>query len=160
MIHTIQNILMIFVLVGGALYVYVNRDEIPFFSSFLPDTPIMHVGDIPIRIEIVSTEEDRARGLGGRNELGDVDGMLFVFPQADYHGIWMKDMRFPIDIIWIDENLRIISIDKGIVPQSYPRVYRPPLPAKYVVETNMYFTDTFGIGLGQEVRIPLTTTEW
>ncbi len=116
----------------------------------------MQLGDIPVQVEVVETLEARMKGLSGREELGEVQGLLFIFPITDYHGIWMKDMNFPIDIIWISEDRTIVGIDAYVTPDTYPRVFRPAQPARYVVETDANFADSVGIQVGQKVKLPLT----
>ena len=86
--------------------------------------------------EVVSGIGDRMRGLSNREYLSYNEAMLFVFPDAGMHGIWMKDMRFPIDIIWLDEQQMVITIESNVSPDSYPTVFNPVTPAKYVVEVN------------------------
>lgn len=125
------------------------------FDFFLPGTPVMHIGDIPLRVEMAITGEELAKGLSGRNELSNVEGFLLIFPEADYHSIWMKEMRFPIDIIWIDDDLMVISIEKNVSPDSYPRIFRPKKPARYAVETNTQYSDIVGIRPGQIVTLPI-----
>lgn len=89
-----------------------------------------------IRVEIADTDEERIMGLSGREALAEGTGMLFVFEEGALQGIWMKDMKFPIDIIWLDESLNIIDIEKNVTPDTYPHVFYPPRPVKYVLETN------------------------
>lgn len=86
--------------------------------------------------EVVSGIGDRMRGLSNREYLSYNEAMLFVFPDAGMHGIWMKEMRFPIDIIWLDEQQMVITIESNVSPDSYPTVFNPVTPAKYVVEVN------------------------
>ena len=86
--------------------------------------------------EVVSGIGDRMRGLSNREYLSYNEAMLFVFPDVGMHGIWMKDMRFPIDIIWLDEQQMVITIESNVSPDSYPKVFNPVTPAKYVVEVN------------------------
>ncbi len=152
----IQAVLITVVLIVGGWYVFTNRENISILHWFLPSIPTMQLGDVPVRVEVVETLEERTKGLSGRQELEYVEGLLFIFPEADYHGIWMKDMLFPIDIIWISEDLTIIDIDEYVTPNTYPRVFRPSQPARYVVETNVNFSDSIGIGVGQKVKLPLT----
>ncbi len=125
-----------------------------FNDLFLPTVPVMHIDKVPIRVELALTEAERVKGLSGRSEFTERDGLLFVFPESGYHTIWMKDMYFPIDIIWIDENLEVIGIDKNISPDTYPRTYRPSRPAKYILETNVHFSDTYGLHAGDMVSLP------
>lgn len=156
MMHKIQVAILILLIPIGGLYLYTKSQGIPFLEIFSLGNPIALVGEIPINVEIADTKQKRVQGLSGRNALDNSNGMLFVFDTADYHEIWMKDMKFPIDIIWIDEELKVISIDSSVQPSSYPRKYRPTRPARYAIETNERFTDTFIITPGDTARLPIS----
>jgi uncharacterized membrane protein (UPF0127 family) len=60
--------------------------------------------------------------------------MLFVFDAPQRQGFWMKDMKFAIDIVWLDESKSIVHIESNVLPSSYPQIYRPDARAKYVIE--------------------------
>lgn len=138
----------------GFLYWYTNTRDIELRNILTPGTPIVHIGDITHRVEIANTDEELKKGLSGKKNLGKVDGMLFVFPETAFHQIWMKDMLFPIDIIWIGEDLTIINIERNVSPDSYPRNFRPDRPARYAIETKVHYSDTFGIRAGQVIILP------
>ena len=158
MIHKIQIAVLLALIPLGALYLYAEHQGIPMREIFSPGVTVAHVGEIPITVEVVDTPEKRTLGLSGRKEL-DTSGMLFVFDSSDYHGIWMKDMLFAIDIIWIDESLSVVGIEERVRPDSYPRTFRPPVPARYAIETVENYVDTFGIGVGDAVRLPILVEE-
>ncbi len=135
------------------LFVTYGKD-ISVDEFFLPDTPTVHIGNAPLRVEIAKTSAERIQGLSGRESLADGHGMLFVFPEADYHAMWMKDMNFPIDIIWVSEELIVVSVNNNVTPDSYPRTFRPKEPAKYAIEVNTLHVETFGVREGMSVKIP------
>ncbi len=101
-----------------------------------------------ILVEIVEENKDLRIGLSGRDGIGYADGLLFVFPEEDIHGIWMKDMRFSIDIIWIDRSGRVIFIKEDVSPETFPEVFRPYDPALFVleVESGMVAEMEWGVG--------------
>ena len=66
--------------------------------------------------------------------LAEGEGMWFVFDKPGLHAIWMKDMRFSIDVLWLDDTLRVIHIEERLSPDSYPEVFKPRAPARYVLE--------------------------
>lgn len=94
------------------------------------------VGNKEIYLEIADEERERVMGLSGRKNLKENTGLLFVFEKKDFYGIWMKDMNFPIDIIWLDEDFKVVGIKENARPESYPEVFRPSGPALYVLEAN------------------------
>lgn len=155
MFEKIQILIIIILIPIGILYWYTNEKNITISEIFFPGVPVMHIGDIPVRVEIANTDAERIKGLSDRKEFGEkVNGMLFVFSRPDYHGIWMKDMNFPIDLIWINKDLTVVGIDKNIQPESYPKTFRPSEPVLYLVETDTYYADTMGITVGKKVRLP------
>ncbi len=87
-----------------------------------------------ILIETVETNEERALGLSGRDSIGLADGMLFVFSEEDEYGIWMKDMFFSIDIIWINSLGKVVFIEENVSPETFPNIFKPDKPAKFVLE--------------------------
>ncbi len=90
---------------------------------------------------VASTVQERERGLSGTESLPEDSAMLFTFDKPDFYGIWMKDMKIPIDIFWLDENYKIIHIEENISPQTYPKVFLPPEKSTYVLETNAGFAE-------------------
>jgi len=91
-----------------------------------------------LQVEVMVKDEDRAMGLMFRPSLPRDHGMLFVFDTSDFHGIWMKNCRFPIDILWLDEEHRIVHVAEAVPPcKAEPcPVYNPLRRAAYVVELN------------------------
>ena len=99
------------------------------------------LGDVVLKTEIALSPLEKQKGLSGRNYMGENNAMLFVFSQPDLYPFWMKDMKFPIDIIWLDDNLKIINVEKNVSPKTYPEEFLPHLPAKFVLEVNGGWSD-------------------
>ena len=100
------------------------------------ETRMMTLGDAQLSVQLADTPEKTSRGLGGRDSLPRDSGMLFMFGTSDRWRFWMKDMRFPLDFIWIDENWRVVSVTPDIGPETYPQLFLPPAPVRYVLEVN------------------------
>ncbi|MFZ2038449.1 MAG: DUF192 domain-containing protein [Minisyncoccia bacterium] len=83
---------------------------------------------------VADTDEKRIAGLSNWNNLKPYEAMFFVFTEPNYHGIWMKDMKISLDIIWLDENSKIIYIKENILPNTFPKIFKPDSPALYVIE--------------------------
>jgi uncharacterized membrane protein (UPF0127 family) len=96
-------------------------DTFSFAEGYERD--IIALGNTLITADIANTPEKRALGLSGRETLLPDTGMLFVFDTPGSHDIWMKDMRFPIDILWIDINGTIVHIEKNVSPDTYPSLF-------------------------------------
>ncbi|HLM84235.1 MAG TPA: DUF192 domain-containing protein [Candidatus Bathyarchaeia archaeon] len=111
----------------------------------------VYVRDVLVKAEVVKTQSRIELGLGGRSNLPKGRGMLFDMPEDDAQHFWMKGMRFPIDIIWI-ENGRVTGCEKNIAP-SDPRTFTSPTYAGYVLEVPAGFCDENGVNLNDEVKI-------
>lgn len=148
-------IILVILAVLTVSYMYFTDSESIKIPGISKEQPLVTFNNkVPLRVDVVDTPEGRARGLSGRERLGPTEGLLFVFEENDYHSFWMKDMLFPIDIIWIDGNFIIVDIKRSVRPDTFPRVFEPKDPARFVIETNANFTDSFGIEVGSFVTFP------
>lgn len=89
-------------------------------------------------------------GLSGRTSLAE-GGMLFIFEKAGNYGFWMKDMNFPIDILWIDDTFKIVGIEKNLYPDTYPKAYGEKYKALYVLEVPAQYCDKNNIKVGDKI---------
>jgi uncharacterized membrane protein (UPF0127 family) len=90
-----------------------------------------------------------------RESLGRNEGMLFVFEQSGFYPFWMKNTLIPLDIIWIDEDWRIVSIAESVPPcRAEPcPTYPPAAQARYVVEVNAGFARRHGVARGDQLVV-------
>lgn len=109
-------------------------------------------GKTALNVEVVNTTESRQLGFSGRTAIVDGKGMLFVFPEPSPYNFWMKDMLFPLDMIWINTEGFIVHIETNKGPETYPNAFAPKEPAQFVLETSAGFVDFFGVKVGDEVR--------
>ena len=73
--------------------------------------------------EIMDTNQLRQKGLSGRSNIGQDNAMIFVFDDTARHCFWMKDMKFNIDMVWLDAGNKVVAIEKRVSPGSYPTSY-------------------------------------
>ena len=139
-------------------YLFIESGRFSADTFLVSENYIISLGDVPVRVDVADTALTRTRGLSGRESLPPTEGLLFIFDESAYHGIWMKEMEFPIDIIWIDESLRVIDIRKNVSPSTYPRTFEPRKPARFVLEVNANYADSFGIKIGDVVDLPRAIT--
>ncbi len=107
-----------------------------------------------VRVDLALTTEEHNKGLSGRSGLKENEGMLFVFDKPDKYSFWMKDMKFLIDMIWLNEDLKVIYIKSNALPISYPTSYGPDVSegfAKYVLEVSAGFADKNNLKVGDGV---------
>ena len=121
------------VLVFAGVYVFGSSLDT---ASIDADQRLVFAGE-EISIEIANTTISRAQGLSGRESLPVGSGLLFTFNSASTYGFWMKDMNFPIDILWFDSEKKLVDITRDISPDTFPETFYPDTPAMYVLETNV-----------------------
>jgi len=152
-------VLLIIIAVGGKFlidYRENNPDSFNFFNR--QDTTKAKINNDTFDIIVAGSNEERQIGLSNRNSLGKNSGMIFAFDKADYYSFWMKNMKFPIDILFIRGD-RIITIHKNVQPpksanDSLP-VYNPKEPADKVLELNANVTSEKNIKEGDKIEVNL-----
>src|SRR6266550_5987392 len=112
---------------------------------------MMSVGDKVVYARLANNDSERTRGLSGSSQLADDQAMLFVFDQDGRWGVWMKDMRYSLDILWLDSGKKVVDIAQNVSPNTYPTVFSPKNNARYVVELPAGFTDQHQVSVGQAV---------
>jgi uncharacterized membrane protein (UPF0127 family) len=126
-----------------------------FFKAKITDIRYVEIAGVKLKVDLALTPPEQEQGLSGRTELKENEGMLFVFGHPDKYLFWMKDMNFPIDMVWIGENLRVVYIKKNALPASYPQSYGPGVSDKdalYVLEVVAGFSDKNNLKEGDRVQ--------
>jgi uncharacterized membrane protein (UPF0127 family) len=111
---------------------------------------LIKVGGAPLKVEIVSDEENIKKGLMFRNELGPDSGMLFVFPKAAQRSFWMKNTNIPLSIAYVNEDNKILNIE-DLIPHDTNGVDSQG-KAKCAIETNKGWFKSNGIKPGDYVE--------
>lgn len=113
--------------------------------------PSLTIGGQTVRIDIADNDPERARGLGGRAGLEDTEGMLFIFENEGMHSFWMKDMRFSIDMVWLDSDKRIIYIEENVSPETFPQSFGPSELSRFVIELPAGWIKSHNVRVGETV---------
>ena len=118
--------------------------------------PRVAINDRTYFVEVADTPESRMTGLMNRDNLGGADGMLFIFDTLTPHSFWMKDVRFPLDIVWINED-RVVYIVESAEPSPAPphKNYTPTESANFVLELPSGTVLRDGIQIGAKVEIKI-----
>ena len=109
-------------------------------------------------VSLAQTDKEKQIGLSGKKSLADNKGMLFPFDKADYYPFWMKDMEFPIDIIYIHNKKIVTIISNAPAPKSKTDtlpVYSPTEPADNVLEVSAGTAAKYHFAVGDTVSISL-----
>lgn len=122
------------------------------------------VKNLKVKAKIASTAEERKIGLANKDSIPVDEGMLFVFESKSKYSIWMKNMRFPIDIIWIDDlpsgEKKIVDMKESVPPQpklsdKYLTIYKPHEDAKYILEINAGLARSNDVQVGDTIQFSL-----
>lgn len=119
----------------------------------------VHLGDGVFRADIADTEAERIKGLSGTTSLRQDQALLMVYQSDSKWPIWMKDMNYPIDIVWLDSNKKVVYIVKNAPPDSYPDKFVPNDLARYVVELPAGTTSEKNIKIGEQANFDETKLE-
>lgn len=127
--------------------------SLPSFSS--PST--VKIKEKTFNVSLAKSKEQLMVGLSKTNKLDENKGMLFIFDKKDYHAFWMKDMKFPIDIIFIDDT-KVVDIAHAAQPLKEgesvlgSQIYKPQKKANRVLEINSGLANKYGIKASDTVE--------
>ncbi|MCM4151436.1 DUF192 domain-containing protein [Arenibacter sp. N53] len=105
---------------------------------------------INLDIEIADTDYERETGLMYRSSMEPNQGMLFVFDDVSMHFFYMKNTEFPLDLIFVDDQMKIASIQKNAQPLNENSL-SSKVPVKYVLEVNAGMSDKWSLELGDSI---------
>lgn len=98
------------------------------------ETEFINFGGKEYQVAIADTPKARQKGLGDYDSLLPDEGMLFVFEQPGDYCFWMKEVEFAIDIFWFDAEGNVVKSIDSLAPETYPELFCPKEPVKYVLE--------------------------
>lgn len=108
--------------------------------------------------DLALTSEQREKGLSVKDKLKENEAMLFVFEESAKHSFWMKDMKFPIDIIWLDSDGKVVHVEKRLEPCISVFTctsYSPSRDSQFVLETVAGFTQRHNVSVGTDIDFEL-----
>ena len=140
-------VLILIIILGAAFYIYRNGTSI-------------YLNGHEVKVEIADTPAKRTQGLSGRESLAENAGMIFIFPEPKIQNFWMKDMKFPIDIIWIRQTAdgdRVVGFVENAPPASGQSennltIYSSPENVDRVLEINAGLVKKWGIKVGDQIH--------
>lgn len=148
-------ILVIFFAIGmyGYRCFFEKVCDVPTLERFVRHNATITTSKGTIIAEVADTKSSRELGLSGRPSIKSDEGLLFVFDVPGRYGFWMKDMLFPLDILWVNENGIVVEVERGATPDSYPKIFMNASPASYVLEVNAGKAEEEGLYIGSKVKI-------
>ncbi len=123
------------------------------WREYYPKTVPINIAGIDVLASVADTVPDRIKGLSDTPYLPDGLVKLFAFNIAGNHSIWMKDMNYPLDVMWLAEDGEIVYIEENLSPDSYPQSFASPVSAWYVIEANAGFVASSSIAVGDQVAL-------
>lgn len=140
-------IVILVIFIAGIGYLKMREYVLP--------TALIKIAGQTLKVELAKTPLAWKKGLSGRDNLKEGRGLLFVFSENKRHAIWMKDMRFPIDIIWIKRGL-VVDMAQSAPPaapgDNNPPVYLPREDAGGVLEVNAGFAEKYNLKIGDKIE--------
>lgn len=148
---------LIFVIIATVLYQkYTTGKSAKTQSATTQNSPTVTIRNQSFKVYIAKTSKEQQIGLSSRESLPQDYGMLFPFGTADYYQFWMKNMKFPIDILYLKNN-KIVTIINNAQPlkkdEPQPTIYRPEEPSDTVLEINAGLSKKYKFQKGDEVKI-------
>lgn len=129
-------------------------DEEKVIATWYAPLTSFTLGRISLQASIADTDVERAKGLSDTPFIPIGIAKVFIFDEANTWSFWMKDMNYPIDIFWLDEQGHVVHVVENAAPDTYPEFsFVPPVPAKYVIETKAGFAAENNIGVGTIANI-------
>ena len=132
------------------------QEASPTDSKYLKAKVI--VKGFELNAEVPITSELMSKGLAVKNQLRENEAMLFVSEESAKHSFWMKDMKFPIDIIWLDSDGKVVHIEQNLQPCVSVLIctsYSPNTDSQYVLETIAGFTQRHNVSVGTHIDFEL-----
>ena len=127
----------------------VSPDE---WRTIYPNTVPIRIGSTSVEASIADSLPERIKGLSDTPFLPENVVKLFVFGAPGNHSIWMKNMNYPIDIMWATEDGTIVHIEESVAPETYPnQSFSSPTPAWFVVEANAGFVAQNTVQIGTKM---------
>lgn len=127
------------------------------FSTYNPETPrqnkvttCLDINGQCVELERLETSQEHLKGLSDRDHLPAGTGMLFAYSASATECMWMKDMRFSIDIVWLSESKFINKIEQNVSPETYPKNFCQD-DTMYVIELNAGDAEQLGLQVGQKL---------
>jgi uncharacterized membrane protein (UPF0127 family) len=131
----LQKIIVFLILISSLSFVWIlcfgKRSQNNYFKDY--KTIHLKINKRKFRLYVADNPQKREKGLSNIPSLQDNEGMIFLFDEPGYHSFWMKDMRFPLDFIFVRDD-KVVDFLEDIKPQTYPRTFTAKKPADKVIE--------------------------
>ncbi len=143
---------IILIIFGTAAYFYFQKvkEDTTFESA------TFEINYKKYKLDIAKSPVQLAVGLGNRKSICDRCGMIFIFGFDGVLPFWMKNTLIPLDMIWIDKDQEIVSIQSAVVEDDVTnplKMYTNQIPARYVIELNYGTAKELGLQVGNKIDL-------
>lgn len=142
-------------LIGAIVVIFLIVLVVTLILSSRKSTQVV-VNDKAFNVMVAKTDKEKQIGLSGREKIAENQGMLFIFETPDYYSFWMKEMKFPIDIIYINGS-KVTTVVKNAKPPSSGNgdltIYRPNEKSDKVLEVIAGSSEKYNIKTGTTVKM-------
>ncbi len=145
---SLQTVLIYVVFIGGVFSVPAAKLVAEKISQMEVQRGV--IGETIVTLDLADTNAKRIKGLSGVGSMPKNHGMLFIFEETSEHGIWMKDMNFALDIIWLNDFSEVIYIERNVSPNTFPDSFGTHVKSRYVLEFNAGFVSRNNIKIGDK----------
>ncbi len=115
----------------------------------------LEINDFTYKVDLAITPQEKSQGLSGRFTLPEGRGMLFVYDHKEQYNFWMKDMKFPLDFVWIADG-KVVDLTENVPPSEpevAPVVVTPKAPVNQILELPAGSIQSNKIKIGDSVKI-------
>lgn len=155
----IQAIGLVLIISAGLYFFRVGSGpvELPFVPQ-KPKLANLQIGNSILKVEMADTAKKRSKGLGGRESIASDGGMLFVFDKADKYAFWMKGLKFPLDFVWIKDDIVVDFLENVPPPatnqvESALPIYSAKVEINKVLEINAGVAQRLNIKIGDTIKL-------
>ncbi len=128
-----------------------NQKDKKILKETTLETKIISIGQNHFKALLADTPATQIKGLSEIDGLSMDEVMLFIFEQSGRHGIWMKDMKFSIDVLWIDKGHEVVYLKENISPDTFPEIFSSNSAALFVLEAASGFVKKNNIRIGTKI---------
>jgi uncharacterized protein len=146
--------LALLLLIVGGIYLTQRDMKEGNTLSFFKKAPIVTINNHAFEVSVASSQKELEIGLSETKSLSENQGMIFLFEKPDYYSFWMKNMKFPIDIIYINQD-KIVTIKDNVAPpkdnNEIPAIYTSDEPSNRVLEIQAGLSKKYNFKKGDKV---------
>lgn len=150
--------LSVTLIISGVVLIIGTTFLLLVLPNLIKPSTNLWLGDGIFDTDIALTKDARDKGLSDLSSIGANKAMLFAYPSENRWEVKVKDMKFPVDAVWLNIDKKVIYIVKHASSDDTDTVYRPEEPAKYIIEFSAGTVNSKAIGIGSVAKFSIDGT--